>query len=56
MMPSKRLLRIEEPSVPVVQGEVTRWAAQLTEVVERFSPRFPRAESRQRALAYVQAC
>jgi SRSO17 transposase len=38
----------------MVQAEVARWVSQLTEVAERLGPRFVRAESRQRALAYVR--
>jgi SRSO17 transposase len=54
MIQSKRIPRVEEPSLPMVQAEVTRWVSQLTEIAERFGPRFARAESRQRALAYVR--
>lgn len=55
MIQSKRLPRVEESSVlPRVQAEVAHWMKQLTEVAERLGPRFARAESRQRALAYVR--
>jgi SRSO17 transposase len=54
MMQGKRIPRGEGPSLPVVQVEVARWATKLTEMAKRLGPHFARAESRQRALAYVQ--
>src|SRR5215510_11976060 len=54
MSHNKRLPRVEEPSLPLVQAEVARQVSQLTEVAERLGCRFARAESRQRALAYVR--
>jgi SRSO17 transposase len=37
-----------------MQAEVASWVIKLTEVAERLGPHFARAESRQRALAYVR--
>lgn len=51
MIQSKRIPRVEEPSLPMVQAEVAHWMSQLTEVAERLGPRFAHAVSRQRALA-----
>src|SRR5262249_9152027 len=40
--------------LPVVEAEVASWAADLPEVAAHIGPRFARAESRQRAIAYLQ--